>query len=118
VDDDPSALSAAGSLLTALGFKALLFASADDFLRSKTASTIDCLLLDIHLGAISGIDVARELKKSHARLPVIFITGLDDAGAYRQALEVGCASFLRKPFQAKLLADAIMSATGNCPGVS
>lgn len=113
LDDDPSALSAAGSLLTALDFKAILFASPADFLNSDAASTIDCLLLDIHLGTTSGIDMRRELTISHSMLPVIFITGLDDEDAYWQALEVGCAGFLRKPFQAQLLADAIRSATGD-----
>jgi FixJ family two-component response regulator len=113
LDDDRSALSAAGSLLAALRFKPILFASAEDFLNSGTASTIDCLLLDIHLGAVSGIDIRRQLKISHSMLPVIFITGLDDEAAYRQALEVGCAGFLRKPFQAQVLADAIRSATAS-----
>ncbi len=112
LDDDPSALSAVGSLLTALEFNAILFASADEFLISGTANNIDCLLLDIHLGAISGIDIRRQLKISHSMLPVIFITGLDDEAAYRQALEVGCAGFLRKPFEPQLLANAIAGATG------
>ena len=112
LDDDPSALSAIGNLLTALDFNAVLFASADDFLNSGTVSTVDCLLLDIHLGEISGIDIRRQLKISRSTLPVIFITALDDETAYRQALEVGCAGFLRKPFEPQFLANAINGATG------
>lgn len=113
LDNDPSALAAAGSLLTALEFEVILFASADGFVKSNSASTFDCLLLDIDLGAVSGIDIGRELKTCHPMLPVIFITGLDDENAYRQALELGCAGFLRKPFQAHMLAEAIRSATGD-----
>jgi FixJ family two-component response regulator len=113
LDDDPSALNAAGMLLAALEFDVVLFTSGEEFLRSDRASTIDCLLLDIQLGSMSGIDFRRKLKGSHSKLPVIFITGLDDEAAYWQARDVGCAGFLRKPFEARLLAETVRRATGD-----
>ena len=113
LDDDPSALDAAGILLAALNFDVILFISADEFLTSDRANAIDCLLLDIQLGSMSGIDFRLQLKGPHAKIPVIFITGLDDEAAYRQANEAGCAGFLRKPFEARLLAETIRRATGS-----
>ncbi|WFU75526.1 response regulator [Bradyrhizobium sp. CB2312] len=113
LDDDPSALNAAGVLLTALEFDVILFASADDFRRNNGAASIDCLLLDIQLGSMSGIDFRRELKGSHPNLPVIFVTGLDGEAACREARDAGCSGFLRKPFEARLLAETIRRATGS-----
>jgi len=113
LDDDLSVLKAAGILLTALEFEVVLFASADEFLSTDGASAIDCLLLDIQLGSTSGIEVRRDLKRTHSKLPVIFVTGLDDETAYWQAHDVGCAGFLRKPFEARLLAETVRRATGD-----
>ena len=110
VDDDPSMLRAAENLLDAHGFATKLFASAEEFLARKNANQIDCLLLDIHLGGISGIELRRQLKASGSTLPVIFMTALDDEAMRRQALKAGCVALLRKPFQARQLFDAIEKA--------
>ena len=110
VDDDPSMLGAAENLLDAHGYKAELFGSAEDFLSSGFATKVDCLLLDIHLGGVSGIELRQQLKVSHARLPVIFMTAVDDEAMHRQALKVGCIACLRKPFGARQLIDAIEKA--------
>jgi FixJ family two-component response regulator len=107
VDDDPSMLGAAENLLDANGYKAALFASAEEFLSSGLAAQIDCLLLDIRLGDVSGIELRRQLKASHPSLPVIFMTAVDDEDTRRQALETGCAAYLRKPFSTRQLIDAI-----------
>ena len=110
VDDDPSMLNAAESLLDAQGFATMVFASAEEFLDRGAANQVDCLLLDIHLGGLSGIELRRRLKDSGSMLPVIFMTALDDEAMREQALKAGCVAFLRKPFQARQLIDAIKKA--------
>ena len=110
VDDDPSMLNAAESLLDAQGFATMVFASAEEFLDRGAATQVDCLLLDIHLGGVSGIELRRRLKDSGSMLPVIFMTALDDEAVRKQALKAGCVAFLRKPFQARQLIDAIKKA--------
>jgi FixJ family two-component response regulator len=110
VDDDPSMLKAAEDLLDAHGCIASLFTSAEEFLASELVTRADCLLLDIHLGGLSGIELRRQLKSSRPALPVIFMTALDDETMRREALQAGCVACLRKPFPARQLFDAIEKA--------
>jgi FixJ family two-component response regulator len=107
VDDDPSMLRAAENLLDAHGFATETFASAEEFLNRGAATQVDCLLLDIYLGGMSGVELRRQLKASGSTLPVIFMTAHDDEATHRQALKAGCVAYLRKPFQARQLIDAI-----------
>lgn len=107
VDDDPSMLKAAADLLDAQGISASLFTSAEEFLASGFVEQVDCLLLDIHLGGLSGIELRQQLKTSRPDLPVIFMTALDDETIRQQALQVGCVACLRKPFPARQLVGAI-----------
>jgi FixJ family two-component response regulator len=107
VDDDPSMLRAAQDLLDAHGFATRSFSSAEEFILSDNADEADCLLLDIHLGGLSGIELRRQLKLSRPALPVIFMTALDDQAMHRQATSAGCIALLRKPFAASQLIDAI-----------
>ena len=110
VDDDPSMLNAAESLLHAQGFTTMVFASAEEFLDRGAVTQVDCLLLDIHLGGMSGIELWRQLKGSGSMLPVIFMTALDDEAMREQALKAGCVAFLRKPIEARQLMTAIKKA--------
>jgi FixJ family two-component response regulator len=110
VDDNPSMRRAAEDLLGASGFATEHFASAEDFIDSGAATQIDCLLLDINLGGMSGIELRRKLAASGSPLPVIFMTGLDDEGMRRDALVAGCAAYLQKPFTARQLLDALEKA--------
>ena len=110
IDDDPSMLRAAENLLDAHGFATKVFASAEEFLARGVATQVDCLLLDIHLGGMSGIELWRQLKGSGSMLPVIFMTALDDEAMREQALKAGCVAFLRKPFEARQLMKAIKKA--------
>jgi len=110
VDDDPDMLKAIGRLLAAHGFRSEIFASAEAFLARNWALEPACLVLDIHLGGMSGIDLQRRLMASGSRLPVIFITAVEDEAARREAMSAGCA-YLRKPFTARLLIGAIAEAT-------
>ena len=111
VDDDPGTLDAIGLLLDAHGFEVRAFDSAEAFLGRDAAEQLDCLLLDIHLGGLSGIGLRRRLEASGSTLPVIFMTALDDAATREQALGVGCVAFLEKPVLARQLVDAIHKAT-------
>lgn len=111
VENDPSMLRAAGDLLDAHGFTTVAFASAEDFLAgSGDRGSVDCVLVDIDLGGMSGIDLRRQLEASGSTLPIIFMTALDDDTIHRQALRAGCVAFLRKPFSEGALIDAIRKA--------
>jgi FixJ family two-component response regulator len=107
VDDNPSTRQSLNRLLSAHGFRVQTFASAESFLEDIAKCEADCLLLDIHLGGISGIDLQRQLTSSGTDLPVIFMTALDDEDTRQEAFDVGCIAYLKKPFLAKLLIDAI-----------
>jgi FixJ family two-component response regulator len=111
VEDDPNLLRATTDLLDAHGFATVAFTSAEDFLTRGFAKRVDCLLLDIDLGGMSGIDLRRQLRASGSVLPIIFMTAIDDDATERQALASGCAAFLRKPFPQGALIDAIKKAT-------
>ena len=111
VDDDSSTLDAIGLLLDAHGFASLIFDSAEAFLERDVAEPVDCLLLDIHLGGLSGIGLRRRLEASGSTLPVIFMTALDDAATRGQALSAGCVAYLQKPVHARQLMDAIRKAS-------
>jgi FixJ family two-component response regulator len=107
VDNDASILAALTDLLEVYGFAVVSFTSAEEFLSSEVQKRIDCLLLDIHLDGLSGIELRHRLKTSRPELQVIFMSALDDERSRRRAVEAGCVTFLRKPFQAIELIDAI-----------
>ena len=110
IDDDPTMLKAIERLLRVKGFDVETFASAEAFLAGP--GTASCLVLDIHLGGMSGIELRRRLVASGARPPTIFITAVDDEATHKEAMEAGCVAYLRKPFLASLLIGAIDKATG------
>ena len=113
VDDDRGLLAGLQDLLDAHGFATKVFASAEAFLDFYLAAMdIDCLLLDLHLGGMSGIELRRRLKASGSTIPVIFMTAHDNDAIRRQALEEGCIAYLRKPFPSRLLFEAIDKAAG------
>jgi FixJ family two-component response regulator len=107
VEDDPSMLKGLHRLLSAHGFRVQRFTSAESFLKSAASCEATCLVVDIHLGGISGIDLKRRLASSGSNLPVIFMTAVDNEATRQDALDAGCVAYLRKPFLAKLLIDAI-----------
>jgi FixJ family two-component response regulator len=110
VDDDPSMVKAMENLLDAHGYGVRAFASGEEFLDCAALAELDCLLLDIHLGGISGIELQRQLKTRGYATPIIFMTALDDESARQQALNAGCVAYLRKPFPAHLLFEALNKA--------
>ena len=107
IDDNPSLLKGLDRLLSAHGFRVQKFSSAESFLERFAECEADCLLLDIHLGGISGIDLQRRLTSSGTDLPVIFMTAIDNEATRQEAFDAGCVAYLRKPFLANLLIDAI-----------
>jgi FixJ family two-component response regulator len=110
VDDDASMLKSIERLLFAYGFATKVFASAEAFLDLDGPADSDCLLLDIHLGGMSGIQLRRHLSASGCRLPVIFMTAFDDEATRAQAQSAGCTAYLHKPFVENLLIGAIEQA--------
>src|SRR5262245_20032169 len=109
VDDDESVRTAIRRLLRSLGFKVETFGSAEDLLRSAQLDDIACLIVDLRLGGMSGVDLQRQLLAAKRELPMIFISAHDDPVAQQQALTAGALAFLRKPFSEKTLIDAIRS---------
>jgi FixJ family two-component response regulator len=108
VEDDPSFLRALGRLLGAAGFGVAPFASAEEFLASDSAAAMACLVLDVHLGGMSGFDLQQRLAAAGSPIPTIFITAHDDA-ITRERARAGVA-YLRKPFREDALLGAIREA--------
>jgi FixJ family two-component response regulator len=111
VDDDPSMLKGVERLLNAHGFGTAVFTSAEDFLDRGDQGKVSCLVLDINLGGMSGIELRRELRASGSSLPVVFLTGVDDDVTRATAVREGCVAFLCKPFSGNLLIEAVERAT-------
>jgi FixJ family two-component response regulator len=111
VDDEQTMLKAIVRLLTARGFAPQGFVSAEAFLDSAAVKEATCLVLDIHLGGMSGIELRRRLNAVRSKLPVIFITAVDEEAVQKEAMDVGCVACLRKPFDGSLLIAAIDKAT-------
>lgn len=110
IDDDASLLKSVARLLACHGIESRTFASAEAFLESDSVQTATCLLLDIHLGGISGIALQRRLAASGSKCPVIFITASDDEATRNEAMDAGCIAYLRKPFIQDVLLNAISKA--------
>ena len=107
VDDSASVLKSVARLLAHHGIDSRTFASAEAFLESDSVQMATCLLLDIQLGGISGIELQRRLAASGSKRPVIFMTASDDKDMRDKAMDAGCIAYLRKPFAGQVLLDAI-----------
>jgi len=110
VDDDQSFARAIGRLLRAAGFATAVYPSAEAFLQSHAAGPANCLVLDIQLGGMSGLDLGRRLAGMGAKIPVIFVTALDDEGHGLEARRIGCLACLHKPVSGRLLVETIRRA--------
>src|SRR5438876_10609653 len=107
VDDDPSVRRAIQRLVESIGLQVELFASAQEFLRSKRPDAPSCLVLDIRLPGISGLDFQRQLAEANIHIPIIFITAHGDIPMSVRAMKAGAVEFLSKPFRDQDLLDAI-----------
>jgi FixJ family two-component response regulator len=98
VDDDDSFRRATTSFIRSLGYAVLQFASADSFLKSDRLHDTDCLISDVQMPGINGIELQRKLIVQGYRLPIIFVTGFSEMRARAQTLAAGAIGFLDKPF--------------------
>ena len=112
VDDDVSAREALQGLLRASGFAPDIFSSAEEFLQSDRLNEMSCLITDIHLGGMSGLQLQGRLVASGYRIPVIVITAFPDNRVRERALSAGAVGFLDKPFDMEDLLTHIRSALG------
>ena len=110
VDDDPSVREAVKSLMGSVGLAVETFASAQEFLHSKRPDVPSCLVLDVRMRGLSGLDLQDEMAKSKVQIPIIFMTGHGDITMSVRAMKAGAVEFLTKPFRDQDLLDAIQQA--------
>jgi FixJ family two-component response regulator len=110
VDDDESIRRSLRGLLESVGLSALTYGSAQEFLEADRPDTPACLVLDVHLPGLSGLDLQRQLAASGDALPIIFLTGRGDIPMSVRAMKGGAVEFLTKPLQGSALVDAVRHA--------
>jgi len=110
VDDDDSLRNSLDNLIRSFGFRAQGFSSAEAFLSSNQARGTACLILDVRMPGMNGLDLQRQMGVANWRIPIIFITSHADDDARAQALEAGAVDFLYKPFREEDLLNAIDAA--------
>jgi FixJ family two-component response regulator len=111
IDDDPSVRTAIAELLAAVGLTSQTFASGEEFLEADLPDLPRCLVLDVRLPGLSGLNLQRELSERKIDIPIIFVTGHGDIPMTVQAMKAGAVEFLSKPFRDQDLLDAIDHAT-------
>ncbi|TPK93637.1 response regulator [Mesorhizobium sp. B2-4-14] len=111
VDDDPDVLRGIQRLLRAKGLVSEVFGSAEAFLSSTAPARATCLVLDVQLGTMDGFELQRRLADLGSDIPIVFMTAFDNEATQLRAIEAGCTAYLRKPFAARLLFDAIYKAS-------
>jgi FixJ family two-component response regulator len=107
IDDDASMRTSLSSLFRSVGLKVEVFDSAADFLKFGRPDTASCLVLDVRLPGVSGLDFQGELTKANIRIPIVFITGHGDIPMTVKAMKAGAVEFLTKPFREQDLLDAV-----------
>jgi FixJ family two-component response regulator len=110
IDDDESIRDALKSLIRSVGLSVETFASAHDFLQRQRPDIPGCLILDVRMPGLSGLDLQRDLTDANIQLPIIFITGHGDIPMSVRAMKAGAVEFLTKPFRDQDLLDAIQQA--------
>jgi FixJ family two-component response regulator len=109
---DPGTLQTIALMLSSWGYLTELYASAEEFLSAVAISEAACVVIDIDLGDLSGVDLAIRLAAMGLKLPIIFVTESQDEQHRQRAMDFGCAAFLIKPFPADRLSEAIRIALG------
>lgn len=113
VDDDDLMRSALQGLLKSAGLPARTFESAEEFLNSGQHTQAACLIADIRMPGMSGLELQAKLKAEHCRMPIIFITAHGDEKMRMQALRAGAVEFLAKPFDDEALLESVRAALEN-----
>jgi FixJ family two-component response regulator len=109
VDDDQAVRDALGNLLESVGLRVEAFASAEEFVNSNTVNHRSCLILDVHLPRMSGLELMDHLSRKSDTVPIIFVTAHANDEVRSRALQAGAVSFLYKPFSSKDLLSAVHS---------
>jgi FixJ family two-component response regulator len=112
VDDDASMREALVGFVRSLGYEVRGFASAEDFLASNELGRFACAITDIQMPGMNGLELKRELSIHHDSLPVIMITARAEPGIEEKAMSSGATCFLRKPFEAEMLANCLQRVLG------
>ena len=112
IDDDVSVRDATNGLVRSLGYTAHSFASAEEFLRSDSANDTSCVIADVQMPGMSGIELQSVLITRGRRVPIIFITAFPDEGSRARALDAGAICFLTKPFKGATLISCLETALG------
>jgi FixJ family two-component response regulator len=107
IDDDDSVRESLQGLIRSVGFQVQIFASAEEFLQSDNLHQTHCLILDVRMPGMNGLELQRELADTHCEIPVIFITAHGNESARSQALKNGAVDYLCKPFSEEALLNAI-----------
>jgi len=110
VDDDELIRGSLGGLMKEVGLPALTFASAEEFLTSGEEQRTACLIVDIRMPGMSGLELQAKLNEDHQRVPIIFITAQGDEKLRLQALRAGAVEFLSKPFDDQVLLETVRAA--------
>ena len=110
VDDDASVREALGSLFRSVGLRAHLFESAVELLESELPDVASCLVLDVRLPSLSGLDFQSQMVKARIHIPIIFMTGHGDIPMSVRAMKAGAVDFLAKPFRDQDMLDAVAAA--------
>ena len=110
VDDDPAVRRGTSGLLKSLGFSAIEFSSAEEFLNSGRAQDISCVITDVRMPGMSGIDLQDRLIAAGHKIPIIFMTAFPEERAKTRAIKAGAFGFLTKPFAQDALLDCVNSA--------
>jgi FixJ family two-component response regulator len=110
IDDDPSARQSTQMMLESVGFDVKTFVSGQDFLKAQIRNDFGCLILDVRMPGMSGLDLQEKLVSAKTSLPVIFITGHGTVPMSVRAMKAGAVDFLQKPFEEQELLDAIYRA--------
>jgi FixJ family two-component response regulator len=116
VDDDESIREAVTSLLKSVGFRAEAFTSAHEFSNSDERHRTACLILDVRMPGMSGLELQSQLAAANCRIPIIFISAHDHEEAQARAFEAGAIDFLHKPFSEEALLNGVRSALGHFSG--
>ena len=110
VDDDDSVRESLSGLIRSVGFGVRVFASAEEFLTSDRLPDTDCLILDVRMPGMNGLELQRRLATNHSAIPIIFITAHGDEETRVRALNGGAVEYLLKPFSEEALLNAIDAA--------
>jgi len=110
VDDDASLRRSLRNLLSSVGFLVQTFDSAEAFLDTRPADSIGCVVLDVRMAGMSGLDLLKQLVASGSRIPVIMLTAHADEDTRRRSLEAGAVAFLEKPVRSAALLEAVRTA--------